>query len=636
MRASLAIVLLAATVHAGAFEEAQAARREGRLEDAAGLFEKAAEGTADARAATCLNKAGVCYYLLGRADHARDRFERALVLRKRVHGGDHADVAESIGNVGAALVALDRPADALPHMREALAMRRRIGPAGDPSIVLGLDNYANCLFSLGRAEDAHRHYRDALTLAQRLEDEGLVARVRRHIGNCLVTLGRAAEALPLFEQALAASERLGLDPADDLNDLANCLDALGRPADALVLHQRALHHARKRHGKAHPAIATSLHNLGACLDSLGRPQEALPHYEQALAMRRTIFAGDHRDVFASLNNLADCLMKLERTNDAHPHCEAALAMAQRLFDGDHAYRAGARSNLATCLEALGRPGDALPHHRAALAMAERLSDGDHPDSARSLNNVAMCLVALGKKDDALPLLRRGLAMARQLDAPGEHIVLASNLGRLLAQDDTAAEAVPVLGEAIAQIEALRHDARGLEERDRATFFRHLKRFGAYEEMIRAQLALGRADEALRYLERGRARKIADLLARSRFDPLGEAERRARERKDTALLARIKEVRARLTSHEQDIARARAALPRAKKRKEIRQHRGELAAARQRQQAALRDRAQLVRDLVPAMEAATPEALQRLVGRDERMLVYSLTEQSGLLLVVPPV
>ncbi|MFQ5845179.1 MAG: CHAT domain-containing protein, partial [Planctomycetota bacterium] len=389
-----------------------------------------------------------------------------------------------------------------------------------------------------------------------------------------------------------------------------------------------------------PAVARSLGNLALCLQLLGRAQEARPHHERSLAMLRRLHGDEHHQVATALNNLAFCLDSLGRPDEAKPRYEQALRIFQAWYPKGHAAVARTLDNLALCDLSRGRPADAASYARKALEMTRRLYGGEHPDVEKSLTNLAVSLDWLDDEEAARNLYEEALALGRKLASPDRHVA-AANLGSFhLDRLKQPKKAIPLLEEAILQIESLRRGARGLVEADRAAYFAGLKRSGAFDAMVQAQVALERADEALRYLERGRARSLLDLLERSRFDPLAVAERRARGAKDESALTRIRQVAEKLEESQRETDRLTHRLSLLGGRpdadpQEVQGLARELVSASRTRQDALRERAQLVRELLPIATPASPAAIQEILAGKERMLLYSLTDRRGLLLVVAP-
>lgn len=655
-----------------------------------------------------LNSTSMWLSLRGRAAEALSYRQEALEMRRRLDPAETVSLAIDYDGVGYALASLGRRDEALKYHQDALAIYRRVADGDDPTVAISLNTVAECLNSLARPADAVEYYQQSLAMFRRLEktSDGAYTAALRGLGNALIALGRSDEALPLYQEALGAFDRVFGHPAtlpanpseeqqkndalvaSSLQMISANLFNLGRAADALNYAEKALALRKRLYPGDHPDVATSLSMLAAVLQGLGRPAEALRYAYDAQAMRQRIFTTDHTDLIASNYQIGGFLIGLGRAEEALGYYEQALAMAQRLFSGDHAQLAVARNNMGLalgalgrfeealqhfqdslamsrrmwegddwsaalllnnigyCQTALGRTDDALAEYQDALAMYRRLFDADYPAMAQTLNNVGAALFTLGRKDEALPYCEDAVAMSRRQKYPQFHF-WAANLARVYLELGRVDEAIELLKEAISQIESLRESARRLDEQERATYFALLKQFGAFETMVRAQIRRGDGDEALRYLEKGRARSLLDLLERSRFDPLEQVARRAAAQQDDALRQRIAQVRLALSQAEQEVNRVEyelaltrtrvATTPEAQQQKQADLERliTEQRAARAAQRNAGRQWFDIVGENVEISPARDPAEIRRALDQDQRLLIYSITAADAVLLVVPP-
>jgi len=181
------------------------------------------------------------------------------------------------------------------------------------------------------------------------------------------------------------------------------------------------------------------------------------------------------------------------------------------------------------------------------------------------------------------------------------------------------------------MEARRLGARGLALDEASGYSESTGSHDAFIRMVRAQHRLGRPDEALRYLERGRARATLDLLERSRVDPMREALRRAELRGDKRDAAELRKLAKRLEHCEGEVARWTYSMS----RDATKEKRETLARSRRELRSAVRTRAEAIRRLLPLARPAAPEELQRMLGKRERMLVYALAKRDAIVMVVPP-
>jgi tetratricopeptide (TPR) repeat protein len=182
---------------------------------------------ATATAALLCNQVGL--YLQARAQlgDAKPYFERALAIRERVLGADHADIAQSLNNLGYLLRSQGDLAGPKPYYERALAIREVVRGPDHPDTADSLNN-----------------------LGMLLQDQGDLAGAK-----------------PYFERALAIREAvLGPDHPDtatSLNNLGTLLKAQGNLAGARAAFERVLQIFQSRLGVAHPSTQAVQGHLDA-------------------------------------------------------------------------------------------------------------------------------------------------------------------------------------------------------------------------------------------------------------------------------------------------------------------------------------------------------------------------------------
>jgi len=566
--------------------------------------------------ATTLGNIGLVHFHLGQYAKALDLQQRALEMKQAI--GDRAGVAASLVNIGNIHSSLGQYAKALEFQQRALEMMREIGDRAGIATTLG--NIGLIHSSLGQR---------ALEMMKAIGDRAGVARTLGNIGGIHRSLGKYAKALEVQQRALemmkAIGDRAGV--AASLGNIGLTHDSLGEYAKALHFQQRALEMNREMGVRA--GVAAALGNIGLIHSSLGQYDKALGFQQRALEMRQEI--GDRAGVATSLVNIGSIHYFLGQNTKALEFQQRALEMMKAIED-----RAGvARTlgNIGLTHYFLGQHAKALDLQQRALEMMKAI--GDRAGVARTLGNIGGIHRSLGRYAKALEFQKRALVLARDLGATNVHF-WAGSVGWLLLQHlDRPAEAVPLFEEAIAAIEAQRHEARGFSEETRAGFFRTLRVGSPYLGLARTHLRLRHPGAALEALERGRARGVLDLLASSRVDALAEAGRRAREQGDKVRLAAIAKVRADLGAAERDVRGYTHALSQKQVDSVRLSLREKLKRARAVRGEVLGRRAQLVSDLVPVARPASLASIQGALKRKERLLFYAVGEEQSLLFVVPP-
>ena len=583
------------------------------------------------------NLAGV-FGALGKADKALPLYVEAAAMSRRVYRGDHPHVASVLNNMAVALVSSGKAGKALPPAEEALAMYRRLHHGDHPDVASALNSLAGVLETLGKAGRAFPLYKEALAMRRRLYqgDHPDVASSLISLAGVHGTLGKARRALSRYEEALAMCRRLHQEDhpsvAVGLTHLAVTLETLGRASHAQPLFEEALAMYRRLYEGDHPQVALSLNNLAFSHHALGRASQALPLYDEALEMTRCLYEGDHPSVAMILNNLAAAFEALGRAGQALPLGEEALEMRKRLYPGDHPDVAQGLANLAALLEVLGKAEEALSLGKKAVAMYGRLYEGDHPRVALGLNNLAWSLVALGRRDEAKERATEAIRIGQRIGWAGSYKPRVL-LGRICLQERNTTQALEALEQAAAQLEARRMEAVSLGSEGRARYVASLRRWDPFPLMIRAHVMQGRADAALDVLERSRGREMLDLVRRGQDDPMQVARSKAVKQGDASLVARIDKAR-----HEVDEAASAVTIAssqveharRAGDRKKVRMLKRARRDARAAYERALRARLSLVREALPEGRPLQASQVRALLGEGERLLAYSLSEYSCLL------
>jgi class 3 adenylate cyclase/tetratricopeptide (TPR) repeat protein len=259
-------------------------------------------------------------YLMQRGEYAMAEqiSKRALAIREKARGLQHADVARSLNNLGLIYWSQARYTEAEALHARALTIWEKVVRPDDPDFALGLSNLAKVYFDQGRHADARRLHARSLAIWEKAygPHHPDVARSLNNLAVVHFSQSRYAEAEKLYARALAIRERT-LHPdhpevALSLNNLAAAYVNQGRYEAAEPLYLRALAIREKVLPPDHPHIALSLNNLGELYFEQGRYGEAEQIHARALAIRERVLRPDHPDIALSLNNLANVCRARER------------------------------------------------------------------------------------------------------------------------------------------------------------------------------------------------------------------------------------------------------------------------------------------------------------------------------------
>ncbi|MFL5355066.1 tetratricopeptide repeat protein [Archangium sp.] len=395
--------------------------RQARYPEALGLrlaMESAVDVADDDRArADALYEQAIVFQAMGKYEEARSLYERALALRQKALGPEHAVVANSLNSLGTVLAAMGKYAEARDSYERALVIRRKaLGP--DNPLVANSYNYLGTAFdAMGKYEEALAEYEHALAIRKNVlgNEHPDVASALTNMGTALDALGRTDEALRVYEQALAIREKLLApdhpDVASTLNNLGVALRAMGRYPEARARLERALAIRQKTQGPEHPDVATTLTDLAQVLRAMKKYPEARVHSLRALAIQEKALEPGHPDLAITLQVLGNVLRDMGRYEEARTRHERALALRRKALGADHFLVAESLGSLGRTLVRLKRWDEAGQDLEQALARWEKESKPQPRGYSDALLGMGEWLLARGRPAEAVSKLEKALQLA---------------------------------------------------------------------------------------------------------------------------------------------------------------------------------------------------------------------------------
>ena len=366
---------------------------------------------------------GTTYHSLGRPAAAARELERALALRRRLHGDAHPETAATLDALGT--LALDRAdypaADTL--LARALAVRRRHPGPGAADLAATLLHIGALHQAQSRPDEAEARYREALALARRAG--GGPSAALAHLGTLLYEQGAYVEADTLLAEAEAAlRRRRSAEEQARSPRLAAVLNArawvhyyLGAYDRVQPLLDEALAIRRRAFGPGHPEVGLALNELGWFHQDRGRYALADSLLREALATYRAAYGDRHEDVPAVLVNLAAGQRALGHLDAAAAYLEEALRIRRALSGDDHPDLAYVYNNLARVERERGRLAEAERLFREGLALRRRHLPAGHAEIATSLASLGQVVQERGRLAEAEELLREAVAVSRAAVGP---------------------------------------------------------------------------------------------------------------------------------------------------------------------------------------------------------------------------
>ena len=384
---------------------------------------------------------------LGELDaNPRVQFEVLLTL---------ADTRHALGQYAEALALFDRAvaladaAGATPA-RRALLQRRR----------------ATQLTELGRYDEsrtaiaAARESEASLTPAQRIGLALTAARLEDEAGK--VEAAEAgyrsvlADAAALPPEAIAATERADFDDALETtrSNLSALLRDSGRLDEAESLGTALVAERRETYGERDPRTLSSRHKLALVYAARGDNARTETESREVLALQREVLGDKHAFTLTTAQTLANALIAQGKLDEGEALTRESLAGFEALVGDAHPQSQAAMNALAFILEDRKLYDEAEAMYRRILEVQAR-QGAAHPSTLIPRNNLAMLLVTVGRAPEAVAEYDTLLDATRE--AVGEkhafYAIFSSNFGLALGKAGRAADAAPVLENAVTLLQA---------------------------------------------------------------------------------------------------------------------------------------------------------------------------------------
>ena len=427
-----------------------------------------------------------------------DKFADALevlraMLGRAEAGGDLEWEAKVHGLMGSIYKDLSDHDPALDHSLRAIGIARRIGFREGEQAYLA--NVGVVYSNTGRYSQASEAYQQALVITRALGDRLNEGRLIGLVGNIHLEAADYSQAIDDYSQAAALASELG-DKASE---------------------------------------ATQLATLSSIHVELGDYPRALEKLQAAL---RTVREIKNLGLEASFLQIRGSLYERQgQTEDALADYSAALKTAEGI--GDKIQQAMALNYIGAARSAAGDYAGALESFDRALKISREIKS--LPVEGRVLNHLGKVHLGLKNYPRAVEAHQRALGIAAETRMPEIAWQAHAGMGAALTARAELAAARGHYSEAVEAIERTRGKLDTSE--DKAGFFQG--KVEVYKNLIdllvrsaEGEPSKGYEREAFHYAERARARAFLDTMAEGRVS----AERDV----DPALLARQRQIQARIS------------------------------------------------------------------------------------------
>ncbi|XP_068751503.1 uncharacterized protein [Montipora capricornis] len=333
---------------------------------------------------------GVTQHSLGDFTSALQSDQRALDVRIKLFGEDHASTADSYHSLGVTQHSLGDFTSALQSNQRALDVRIKLFGEDHASTAESYNSLGVSQHSLGNFTSALESKQRALDVRLKLlgEDHASTAESYHSLGVTQHSLGDFTSALQSKQRALDVRIKLlGEDhasTAESYNSLGATQHSLGDFTSAMQSDQRALDVRIKLFGEDHSSTAESYHSLGVTQHSLGDFTSALQSKQRALDVRIKLLGEDHASTAKSYHSLGMTQHSLGDFTSALQSKQRALDVRIKLFGEDHASTAESYHSLGVTQHSLGDFTSALHSFQRALDVRIKLFGKDDASTADSL------------------------------------------------------------------------------------------------------------------------------------------------------------------------------------------------------------------------------------------------------------
>ena len=333
---------------------------------------------------------GVTQHSLGDFTSAMQSAQRALDVRIKLLGEDHASTADSYHSLGVTQHSLGDFTSALQSHQRALGVRIKLLGEDHASTADSYHSLGVTQHSLGDFTSALQSDQRALDVRIKLlgEDHASTADSYHSLGVTQHSLGDFTSALQSDQRALDVRIKLlGEDhanTADSYHSLGMTQHSLGDFTSALHSFQRALDVRINLFGEDHASTADIYHSLGVTQHSLGDFTSALQSKQRALDVRIKLLGEDHASTAESCHSLGVTQHSLGDFSSALQSDQRALDVRIKLFGEDHAITAESYHSLGETQHSLGDFTSALHSFQRALDVRIKVFGKDDASTADSL------------------------------------------------------------------------------------------------------------------------------------------------------------------------------------------------------------------------------------------------------------
>ena len=337
---------------------------------------------------------------------ALQSYQQAIQLREDNTGDEAAwDSVSTLTNIGYAHLKMNNAIEARQAFQSALNLRKRLGVYDDldtAEIYYILGEIHHTLGTYDKALEAHS---EALTLRNKhLGEHTLTAKTSNEVGWDYYLMEEYQSAIESFQNALESNKELlgkHKDTAECYHNLGQAYLAMERYTEAFQFCKQALEMRLDLLG-GHVDTAASYNLLGHIHLKKGENIQAVQNFK-AMADMMSNLLGDHKDTAYSYHTLGVAYRDMGDNKRALDSLQNAADMRSNLL-GDHRDTACSYHILGLVKLDMGDK-TALECLQKAANIRSRVL-GEHKDTARSYHSLGLLQLKVGDNKNALESLQK--------------------------------------------------------------------------------------------------------------------------------------------------------------------------------------------------------------------------------------
>jgi len=356
---------------------------------------------------------GSTYLSLGLFGEAQQQLERAVEIRQRVLGKEHADTLSAMEELAEIYRTQGKYAPAEALLTNALEIQHRLKRDEAPETLATVHELARIASDLhGDYARAELLYSKNLAVQRRVlgeSDPGTLATLN-NLAALLTRVGRYAEAEPLYKQLLDAKRRtLGEEHPSTLttmNGLAVLYRNQGKYADSESLLDLVLKGRRRVLGEEHRDTLATMNTMGAVYTSEGKYPEAEALLTKSLEANRRVLGEENPDTLNNLGTLGELYRRENKFSQAESLFRRLLEARKHISGSDNAATAGILVSLGEIRLQQRNFAQAETLLRQALETYQKRNTDAWPRYYAECM-LGASLAGSGKRAEARPLLAAG-------------------------------------------------------------------------------------------------------------------------------------------------------------------------------------------------------------------------------------